>query len=123
MEIGQQVQPRIARAEIVDGSFEAEFAVFTQNIRQMAMVIYVFAFQCLENQLVKRKIVRAGGLQGAANAQLGSIHRVGHEIDGKTGLHPQGRGAGDCLGTATLVETVAVAIVDLGQHRQRPFAL
>src|SRR3990167_540099 len=41
LEISQQIEPRVARAEIVDGGLEAEFPVFTQNISQMAIVIYV----------------------------------------------------------------------------------
>src|SRR5471032_247096 len=109
LEIGQQVQPRIAGTEIVDGGLEAEFAVFTQNIGQMAIVIYVLAFQRFKNQLVQRKVVRAGRLQRAANTQLGPVNRIGHEIDRKMGLHTQGSGPGNRLGTTPLVKAVTVA--------------
>jgi hypothetical protein len=60
----------------------SKFAVFTQNIRQMAIVIYVLVFQSLENQAIQRKVMCLRRFQGAANTELRPIYGIGHEVDG-----------------------------------------
>lgn len=55
-------------------------------------------------------------IQRRADAQLGAVDGVGHEIDRQLTLHAQFGSGLDCLDPAGLIEAKPIVLVDLRQH-------
>jgi len=81
LEVGQQVQARIACAEIVDRGQEAGALVFGQDAAQPLAVFNGFALGCLEEEAFDRNVVLPCGLERRTGAQLRLVDRIGQEID------------------------------------------
>src|SRR5690606_13800925 len=116
VEFRQQIEAGIAGAKIVDGGEKAPLLIVLNDAAQMADVGHLCPFGDLENDALNGKAEVVGSRQGGANTKLRAIHRIGHEIDTEEGVHPQLAGALDGLDAAGLVKSVAVALVDMGEH-------
>lgn len=120
LEFGQQIEPGVARAKIVDGGGEALLAILGEDPLEVLRIMDLLAFGHLEHQPFAREVKALRRLQRGANAGLGAIHRIGQEVDAEQTIRnieqPELRSPLDGLDPAGLIETVAVAIVDPSEN-------
>ena len=123
LELGQQVEPGIAGAEVVDGGHEFLPLVLVDDLLQVGLVHQLLAFGDLEDDPLGGKAEAPRRRQGGADAGGRPVDRVGQEIDAQPAGHTQPGGQLDGLDPAGLVEGVAVLVVDPGEHAGRPAAV
>src|SRR5690606_6415416 len=112
LELGQQVEPRIAGANVVDGGLEFLPLVLVDDVLQVLLVHQLFAFGDLEDDLLggEAKPPRSG--QGGADAIGGLVHRIRQEVDTQQTGHCQACRQLHGFDATGLVERVAVLIID-----------
>ena len=115
-EVGQQREAGVAGAEVVDRGQEAAALVLAQDAGEPGAVFHALAFGHLEDDAVGGEPVHARRFQRGADADLGLVDRVGHEVDRQPVLQAQLRRGLDGLHAAGLVEAVAVVDRDLVEH-------
>lgn len=116
LELGQKVQPGESRAEIVDGRQETDLAVVGDDVPEMRDALDALALGDLEDDALGREAVLPGCLQRRADAPLGGVDGVRHEIDAEIALDAQPGGQLDGLDSADLVEPVLVRGIDGFEH-------
>ena len=123
LEFGEQVQPGIAGAEIVDRGQEALAAVLGDDALDVADVLDLLALGELEHDVVAREAGRLGGGERRAQAGGRLVDGVRQEIDRELDVlaaREQPRCQFDRLDAAGLVEAVAVRVVDPDRICQAP---
>ncbi len=119
LELGQQIQPRIACTEIVDGGFEALAFVLGNDAFEMILVDHLLVFGNFKNQPLHREVEALCRFQGSANAGRRLIHRVGQKIDADKAGDVQPGSQLHCLDAAGLVKLITIVGGDLGQNAGR----
>jgi len=110
--LGQQVQARIACAEVIDRRLESHGPIGAQDVQHM-LDVQLLVFGELEDQAIERKARPHGGRQCQANTGARFVDRVRHEVDGEMGVcfrEIQRGGQLDRFDPALLVEHIAVLI-------------
>lgn len=87
LEVGQQVQPRIADTDIVNGGQQAHALVLAKDLCKALAVAYHLALGGLEHDAFDRESVGSRRRQRGADAHLGPVDGVGPEVVRQPGLH------------------------------------
>ena len=119
-EIRQQVEPREAGAEIVEGRQEALLAIGGHDPLHMLDVLEPLLFGELEHDAPVGEVHAPCGLQRGADAGIRLVDRVRHEIDRQAGIavaRQEAPGQLDRLHARRLVELVARRVGDPVEDR------
>ena len=121
--IGQQVETRVTGAKVIHRRLEAKRLIVIDDAANMLVIQQLLHLGQLEHDLLDGEVVLAGGLQGGADAALRAVDRIGQKIDAQHPLHPESGRQRDGLDAAQLIEAIAIAVVDPGNHRVRRFVV
>lgn len=108
LELRQQIQARVACAEVVYGGFETTAPVFLHDALEVVFIHHTLVFGDFENQVIGWKLVLPRRFQSGAQTGGGLIHRIRQKIDADA---------------AGLVELVADLVVHLAQDFSRATAI
>ena len=114
LKIGQQRQPCITRAEIVQSGLKPMSAIGGNNVLKMLTIGNLFILGEFERDQIQSKTELSGCGQGQTQTGFGMINRVGHEIDIQPTIQPQLGRCLDGLNSAGLIESVAVGLGHFG---------
>ena len=117
--IGQQAEARVTGTKVIDRRLEAERLIVIDDAANMAVIQHLLHLGELEHDLLDGKEMLAGRLQGGADAALRAVDRIGQKVDAQHTPHLEPGGQRDGLDPAQLVEAVAIAVVDPGNHALR----
>ena len=125
IQVGQQVEVCVARAEVVQGNLETMFLVLVRNGLQVSGIVHFFALGQLEDEAVQGKVDSPGCGERELNAGGRAVDRTGKEVDGKLGagdLEVELGGQGDGAAAAALIKGVEVLRGHPGKHGAGAFA-
>jgi len=121
LKIRKQPHSGITSPKVIDRGLESATLVFPKNFGKPGTIVNPLPFSHLKDDPFERKIMTPCRFQGGAYAYLRSVDRIGQEVDGDVLLDAQTAGPLDSLDPASLIETVTVLFVHLGQDGHRTF--
>ena len=113
--VGEQIEPGVSGAEVVDRRLEAFLAVGGEDLLEVFGVVDALILGRLEDDVLDRKAGAMRGFQRSAQAAARLVHGVGQEVDRQLFAHAERRRHLYRAHAAALVEGVAVLVVDAGE--------
>lgn len=116
LEIREEIEARVTRAEVVDSREEAARAVRSKDIEEMSWVSDRFVLGHLEDDIGQGPPYPLSRDQGRTQAVLGVVDRIGEEVDREQSRKARLDGTFQSPHAAGLVECVVVLGTDPRHH-------